>query len=78
MEFQLLLHMGVTEMGGLLSRVYKIYPPEIAAIALAKEQHAPGVTVRMNENFQVEYVRPDGSIVPGYEHFLKLAHEGKL
>lgn len=54
-------------------------PAETAAYKLAEAQHAPGVTVRMNPHtFRVEYIRPDGSIVPPYSHFLQLAKEGKI
>lgn len=46
-------------------------PQEHAALKLAEAQHAPGVTVRMNpKTFRVEYIRPDGSIVPPYAWFL--------
>lgn len=63
----------------MFSTNYKRYPPETAAAALAKEQHAPGVTVRMNpQTFRVEYIRKDGTLVPGYEHFLHLAMDGKI
>jgi len=65
-------------MGDMFNRSYKRYPWETAAYKLAEEQHAPGVTCRMNSNFRVEYVRPDGSIVPDYEYYLKLAYEGKI
>lgn len=65
-------------MGDMLNRSWKQYPPETAARKLAEEQHAPGVMCRMNSNFRVEYIRPDGSIVPGYEYYLKLAYEGKI
>lgn len=55
------------------------FPPETAAAKLAEEQHAPGVTCRMNPlTFHVEYIRPDGTTVQGYPHFLKLAQEGKI
>lgn len=44
---------------------------EHAALKLSEAQHAPGVTVRMNpKTFRVEYIRPDGSIVPPYSWFL--------
>lgn len=62
----------------LIHKTYIIHAPEIAAIKLAEEQHAPGVTVRMNENYKVEYVRTDGSIVPNYEYYLKLALAGEI
>ena len=65
-------------MGDMFNRSWKQYPHETAAKKLAEEQHAPGVTYRMNSNFRVEYVRPDGSIVPNYEYYLKLAYEGKI
>ena len=46
-------------------------PQEQAALKLSEAQHAPGVTVRMNPKiFRVEYIRPDGSIVPPYSWFL--------
>lgn len=46
-------------------------PQEHAALKLSEAQHAPGVTVRMNpKTFRVEYIRPDGSIVPSYAWFL--------
>lgn len=58
---------------------YKRFPPETAAYKLAEEQHAPGVTCRMNpRTFKVEYIQPDGSTVPDYNHFLRLAYEGKI
>lgn len=54
-------------------------PAETAACKLVEAQHAPGVTVRMNpRTFRVEYIRPDGSIVPPYEHFLRLAMKGEI
>lgn len=66
-------------MGALLNPSYKRFPPETAAYALAEAQHAPGVTCRLNrKTFRTEYVKPDGSVVPEYEHFLKLAKEGKI
>lgn len=66
-------------MTGLLNPTFKRYPPETAAYKLAEEQYAPGVTCRMNpQTFRVEYIRPDGSKVPGYEHFLELAYAGKI
>jgi len=55
---------------------WKQYPWETALKAQAKEEHAPGVRQRMNSSFKVEYIRQDGSIVPDYEYFLKLALEG--
>jgi hypothetical protein len=55
---------------------YKQYPEQTAAVKLAETQHAPGTFCRMNpKTFRVEYVRQDGSIVPGYEHFLKAERE---
>lgn len=52
---------------------------EYAAIKLAEAQHAKGVTVRMNSsNFRVEYVNPDGSIVPDYTYFLIKATNGEI
>lgn len=54
-------------------------PSETAAAILAQEQHAPGVRVRMNpQSFRVEYIRPDGSYVPGYEYFYSAAVEGRV
>ena len=51
--------------------------PEAAASKLAEAQHAPGVTPRVNpRTFRVEYVRPDGSIVPDYSHYLQAEREG--
>ncbi len=51
---------------------FKQYPEQTAAIKLAEAQHAPGVFCRMNpKTFRVEYVRPDGTIVPDYQHYLK-------
>lgn len=33
--------------------------------------------VRMNpRTFRTEYIRPDGSIVPGYEYYLRAAQQG--
>lgn len=61
------------------ANTYKIYPPEVAAREIAKQQHAPGVKVRMNpDTFRVEYIRPDGSIVPDYSYYLRLAMQGKI
>lgn len=52
---------------------------EYAAFKLAEAQHAPGVSCRYNyQRFRVEYVRPDGTLVPTYEYYLKLAKEGKI
>lgn len=52
---------------------------QYAAAKLAAAQHAPGVTVRFNYlRYRVEYVNPDGSLVPGYDYFLRLAKEGKI
>lgn len=66
-------------MNGFFNNTYKRFPPETATVKLAEEQHAPGVVCRMNpKNFRVEYVRQDGTIVPGYEHFLKLAYAGTI
>lgn len=63
----------------MFSHSYKQYPAETAAAHLAKEQHAPGVTVRMNpRTFKVEYIRPDGTIVPNYDYFLRLALKGEI
>jgi hypothetical protein len=50
---------------------------EHAALKLAEAQHAPGVTVRMNPTtYRVEYIRPDGTIVPGYKWFLQQEYAG--
>ena len=58
---------------------YKQFPPETAAYKLAEQQHAPGVTCRMNpRTFKVEYIRPDGTVVPDYNYYLRLAYEGKI
>ena len=66
-------------MGEMFNRSYKEFPHERAARKLAEAQHQKGVTVRVNpRSFRVEYVRPDGTLVPGYDHFLKLAREGKI
>ncbi len=63
----------------ILNRPYKIYPAEVAAIALAEAQHAEGVTTRMNKRtYRIEYIRKDGSLVPEYAHYLALAQEGKI
>lgn len=49
---------------------------EYAAIKQAEAQHAEGVKVRMNpKTFQIEYINPDGSLVPNYEYFLKQAKQ---
>lgn len=53
-----------------------ITPHEYAAHWLANEQHAKGNTVRLR-NFKVEYVRPDGSVVPDYDHYLKRVLNGE-
>lgn len=61
-------------MTNLFQNDFKRYPHEQAAVLLSEAQHAPGVTVRMNKRtFQVEYVTPDGKIVPGYNYFLRVA-----
>ena len=66
-------------MGSMFNRSWKQYPPERAAEKLAEAQHAPGVTVRMNpRTFRVEYVQPDGNLVPDYNYFLRLAREGRI
>lgn len=63
----------------LWSHNYVQYPSETAAAILAQEQHAPGVRVRMNpQSFRTEYIRPDGSVVPGYEYYLRAAQEGRV
>jgi len=63
-------------MNGFFNNDYKQYPEESAAIKLAEEQHAQGVTCRMNPvTFRTEYIRQDGTIVPGYSHFLKAERE---
>lgn len=53
----------------------KIPLHEYAAMWLAHEQHADGVTVRLR-NFKTEYVRPDGSIVPGFEYYYNRVKNG--
>lgn len=50
---------------------------ELAAYMLAKEQHAPSVSPFMGHDYKIHYRRADGSIVPDYDFFLKLAYEGK-
>lgn len=56
---------------------YVQYPADTAATILAQEQHAPGVSIRMNpRTFRTEYIRPDGSYVPGYEYYLRAAQQG--
>lgn len=66
-------------MNNTFNRSWKQYPHETAAIKLAEEQHTPGVTARMNPTtFRIEYIRQDGSIVPGYDYYLKLAYAGKI
>lgn len=63
----------------LLNRSYIQLPHERAAFKQAEAEHAKGVTVRMNpRTFKVEYVRPDGSIVPDYDYYLALAKQGKI
>lgn len=63
----------------IINHSFKQYPWERAAVKLAEAQHAPGVTVRINPyNFRVEYIRPDGTIVPGYGWFLKECKAGRL
>lgn len=58
---------------------FQLTIPEYASMKLAEAQHAPGVHPRMNpRNFRVEYVRPDGSIVPEYDWFLKAALERRI
>lgn len=57
---------------------YRMYAPEYAAMILAHEQHKPGNKQRMNERFQIEYVRPDGSVVPAYNFYLKAVLEGRV
>lgn len=54
----------------IFDKVIGVY--DYAAMKLAEAQHAKGVTVRMNKKtFKTEYVNPDGTVVPNYEHFLK-------
>lgn len=63
----------------MFSTSYKRFPPETAAYKLAEEQHAPGVSCRMNpRTFKVEYIRADGTVVPDYNYYLRLAYEGKI
>lgn len=46
-------------------------PQMHAAYRMTEAQHAPGVTVRVNpDTFRVEYIRRNGSMVPGYSAFL--------
>lgn len=55
------------------------YPHATATRALAEAQHAPGVICRYNpQRFVVEYIRPDGTLIPNYEHYLSLAKQGKI
>lgn len=63
----------------ILNPTFKQYPHERAAVKLSEAQHAQGVTVRMNQKtFRVEYIKPNGEIVPGYEYFLKEVLQGRL
>lgn len=57
---------------------YKQYPPETAAAILAQEQHAPGVTCYMGSDYRVHYRRPDGTTVPDYSYYLRLAVAGLI
>lgn len=63
----------------LLNRRYIQLPHERAAFKQVEAEHAKDVTVRMNpRTFKVEYIRPDGSIVPDYDYYLALAKQGKI
>lgn len=57
---------------------YKQYPPETAAAILAQEQHAPGVTCYTGSDYRVHYRRPDGTAVPDYSYYLRLAVAGLI
>lgn len=53
-----------------MSNKRELNPREYASFLLAEAQHAKGVTVRINpQNYKIEYINPDGSIVPNFEHF---------
>lgn len=62
----------------MLTNNYKQYPAETAAAILAQEQHAPGVVCYVGGDFRVHYRRPDGSVVPDYAYFLRLALAGLI
>lgn len=63
----------------LISPSFVCRAADTAAYKLTEAQHAPGVTQRLNpQTFRVEYIRPDGSVIPPYSHFLQLAQEGKI
>lgn len=62
----------------MLHNNYKQYPAETAAVILAQEQHAPGVTCYMGSDYRVHYVRPDGTTVPDYDYYLRLSVAGLI
>lgn len=63
----------------MVNNTFQLTIPEYASMKQAEAQHAPGVHPRMNpRTFRVEYVRPDGSIVPEYDWFLKAALERRI
>ena len=62
----------------MLINSYKQYPAETAAVILAQEQHAPGVTCYVGRDYRVHYLRPDGTTVPGYDYYLRLAVAGLI
>jgi hypothetical protein len=50
------------------------YPEQKAAVLLGEAQHAMCVKCRYNHNtFRVEYVKPNGELVPDYKYFLQKA-----
>ena len=56
----------------------QITPSVAAALWVAEEQYAPGVTVRMNpRTFRIEYIRADGSLVPDYLYCLNRILNGE-
>lgn len=64
---------------GMINNTFQLTIPEYASFKQAEAQHAPGVTQRMNPiTFRVEYIRPDGTLVPEYDWFLKAALEGRI
>ena len=64
---------------GMINNTFQLTIPEYASMKLAEAQHAPGVTQRMNpRTFRVEYIRPDGTLVPEYDWFLKAALERRI
>lgn len=60
----------------MLNRSYKQYPHETAAYWQAEEEHAEGVTPFMGSDYKTHYRRSDGSIVPGFDWFLRKVYEG--